>query len=233
MTNYYEIFNETMLFEELLAEIPGRPEIDVQLPHVLWTDVKVNEELQLPPSLINFYESIELIQVAWVLDEKELNLINILKKDEFLKENYFDLDFSWEVVRDMLGGVMMIATLEDLLNPELRKSQHHYYTMTNTEGYNPDEFLSFDRHWDLSACLKIEGDHVVDNVWLVHDNAEAVYDMGISIEKYLDLAYKSKAFYYWQLIYLFKDKTENYELMKRFLPKMLPHIKLDLTAFGM
>ena len=66
----------------------------------------------------------------------------------------------------------------------------------------------------------------------MHTDAETMYDMEITIEEYLDLAYQAKGFHYWQLIYLFKEKSEYYELMKRILPKILPHVKLNLEAFG-
>ena len=199
--DYFELFDETMHFEELYH---NSSLIDVDLPHILWTDAvkktknKLNEQLKLPSAFIQFYKTIELIQFSWSPSDKKEGT-QLIKKDLFLKENYFDLDYDWESIREMLGGVMNVPKLEDLFNPELRKEQNHYYTMMNTEGYNPDEFVSFDLHWDLAACLKIEDNAVLDNVWLVHWRAEEVYDMKISVEKYFDLAYKSKVFYHWQI----------------------------------
>lgn len=96
---------------------------------------------------------------------------------------------------------------------------------------SPDDFFPLDICWDLTACVKQENGLLLDRVWLVHTNGQALYNMGIGIEEYLDLAYKSKGFHYWQLIYLF-PKGDYYEMMKRYLPKILPHIQLDLSSFG-
>jgi hypothetical protein len=59
-------------------------------------------------------------------------------------------------------------------------------------------------------------------------------DMGITIEKYLELCYKAKGFYHWQLVYFFKDEDDqDFQIMKRFLPMLFPHLELDLSDFGM
>ncbi len=61
---------------------------------------------------------------------------------------------------------------------------------------------------------------------------EALYDMKVTFEQYLELAYKAKCFNYWNLTYCLKEKSPSYELMKRFFSVIFPHLKPDLEEFG-
>lgn len=48
------------------------------------------------------------------------------------------------------------------------------------------------------------------------------------------IAYRqAKGFYHWQLVYAFQNEDEqDYQLMKRYLPMLFPHLELDLSDFG-
>ncbi|MGS2764505.1 hypothetical protein [Sinomicrobium sp. M5D2P9] len=187
-------------------------------------------ELILPENLIDFYEQTSKLEVLWELQDTVENTRQF-KNDKWLKEKYLDNNYSWGVVHEYLSGYINITKSEDISNSGFCKEQGYYYTLSNIEE-NQDDFFPFDICWSLTACLKKEGNKIIDNIWLVHTDANTIYNMKINIKEYLTLAYQAKSFHYWQLIYLFKEKSEYYELMKRFLPKILPHIKLDLKAFG-
>ena len=49
--------------------------------------------------------------------------------------------------------------------------------------------------------------------------------------EYLELAYKAKCFFQWQMAYIYHDGFDN-EKLKVMLPLILPHVKLDLSDFG-
>lgn len=188
------------------------------------------KNLVLPKSVIEFYNQTSKLEILWEIHPSDMNLKQF-QEDPFLKENYLDNNYDWGVISDYLSGYINITKIEDIFNPNFCKEQAYYYTL-NSINENPDHFFPFDTCWSLTACLKKEGNNIIDNIWLVHTDAESIYNMKITIEDYLNLAYLSKGFHYWQLIYLFKEKVEFHELMQRFLPKMLPHISLKLEDFN-
>lgn len=85
------------------------------------------------------------------------------------------------------------------------------------------------------ACMKVEDGKLIDNIYLYTGFGgfpEALYDMNVTFEQYLELAYKAKCFNYWNLTYCLKEKSPGYELMKRFFPVIFPHLEADLADFG-
>jgi len=189
-----------------------------------------NSNMNLPKSIIDLYNQTSKLEIIWELQDTEENTKQF-KEDAFIKEKYLSNNYDWGVLHEYLSGFINITKSEDLFNANFCRDQaYYYYTLSNKEE-NQDDFFPFEICWNLTACLKKEDNTILDNIWLVHTDENAIYDMQITIEEYLNLAYKAKGFYYWQLIYLFKQKTEHYELMKRFLPKILPHIELDLKDF--
>ncbi|MFY7672193.1 hypothetical protein ACOSP6_14000 [Tenacibaculum sp. MEBiC06402] len=229
MININELFLFKMLEEVGYAFEHG---VNIKTPatYALPPSKLVKNENLLPESLIAFYQQTSKLEVLWELQNTEENTIQF-KEDKWLKEKYFDNNYDWGVVHEYLSGFINITKSEDIFNVDFCKSQSYYYTLSKKEE-NENDYFPFDICWDLTACLKKEGDIIIDNIWLVHTNANEVYDMKIGIEEYLKLSYKSKCFHYWQLIYLFKEKSEYFELMRQFLPKILPHVELDLTDFG-
>lgn len=192
--------------------------------------------IQLSETISEFYSKIDLVHIHWFISKRNQPTIDLFQNDPWLKKNYLDDGYDWGVVHEMLSGLINIQKLEDLLNPNYCKEQSFYYSLDYSEDYNAADFVPFDIHWHLTACLKKDSDNnLIDNIWLVYSEDSArpyVYDMQVSVEEYLNLAYQAKGFFYWQFVYMLKEKTEHYELMKRFLPKMLPHVKLDLSEFG-
>ncbi|MNJ90967.1 hypothetical protein D3C87_86070 [compost metagenome] len=194
------------------------------------------KKTDFPDSLNELYKQIDLIKISWQISHKASGeeIVKGLKQDPWLKETYWDQGYEWGIIHEYLSGFINIQKLEDMLNPDYCKEQHYHLTIQHfVEEENPDDFLPFDITWDLTACLKKENGKIPDNIWLVHADGRAMYDMKISIEKYLELCYKAKGFHYWQLVYVLQeDAYENYELMKRFLPMLFPNVELDLSDFG-
>lgn len=229
MKNINEVF-----FNEILKEVgyAFQHGVNIKTPitHILLPKELNHNKLNLPESIIDFYKQTSKLTISWEIQDTEQNTKQF-KEDSWLKEKYLTNNYDWGVVHEYLSGFVNITNAEDIFNSLFCKKQAYYYTLSNKKE-NQDSFFAFDICWSLTACLKKEGINVVDNVWLVDTDAEAVYDMGVTVEEYLNLADQAKGFHYWQLIYLFKQKSEYYELMNHFLPKILPHVKLNLEAFG-
>lgn len=189
-----------------------------------------HNELILPQSVLDFYEQTAKLEIVWELVESDKNTKQF-KEDEYLIEKYLNNDYDWGVVKDFLTGYINITNSNDIFNPDFCKEQAYYYILKN-KVENEDDFFPFAIQSDVTACLKKESKSISDNIWLIHTSAEQVYDMKISVEEYLQLAYEAKCIHNWQLVYLFKEKTEEYEIMKRFLPKIFSHVSLDLSKFG-
>ena len=189
-----------------------------------------HSELILPDAILDFYNQTSKLEVSWEINNSEDN-IKQFKEDSFIIENYFNNNYDWGVIHEYLSGYINITNSENIFNPIFCKRQAYYYTLTGLDD-DQDDFFPFDIHWSLTACLKKEENTIIDNIWLVHTDAETMHDMKITIEEYLNLAYQAKGFHYWQLIYLFKEKVEYHAIMKQFLPKILPHVSLDLIEFN-
>lgn len=177
------------------------------------------------------FNQVRWIEILWELSAHDPENERPFKEDPWLKKNFLEEGYDWGVVKEYLSGFINIQKLSQLFNKSYCSQQGYYYTLQYHTKESPDDYFPLDICWDLTACVKRENGVLLDRVWLVHTNGEALYDMGIGIEQYLDLAYKAKGFHYWQLSYLF-PKGDYHELMKRYLPKILPHIELDLSDFG-
>ncbi|MBU2940389.1 hypothetical protein KO494_12655 [Lacinutrix sp. C3R15] len=228
MININEVFLTRMLQEIGYAFQHG---VNIKTPATYSFPPKgiINNNANLPKSILDLYNQTSGVEIIWELQQTEENTKQF-KEDTFLNEKYLNNNYTWGVVHEYLSGFINITKAENLFNPNFCRDQAFYHTLSNKEE-NQDDFFPFDICWSLTACLKREGDEIVDNIWLVHTDAAAIYNMEITIEEYLNLAYQAKGFHYWQLSYLFKEKTEYHELIKRFLPKILPHVTLDLKAF--
>ena len=188
--------------------------------------------LNLPSPLINLYQNMKHIQILWTLFEEagdERDNTDRFKNDPWLKEHYFDTGYSWDVVKEYLGGSIFISSLDELLNQHPESS---YYVVLEAMGMNPAEYRLFDAQQRATALLKVEDGTLADRIWLIDVDARQLYDMGLSVEEYLSVAYRAKLFHAWQLTYVLREKTPFFELMKRYLPMLTPHMELDLKAFG-
>lgn len=187
-------------------------------------------QLRVPSSVLDFYSQTAKLEVLWELVETDENTKQF-REDEYLIEKYFNNDYDWGVVKDFLTGFINITHANEIFNPDFCKQQAYYYILKN-KVENEDDFFPFDIQSDITICLKKETNSINDNMWLIHTSAEQVYDMEISLEEYLQLAYEAKCIHNWQLVYMFKDKAEEYQIMKRFLPKIFSHVTLNLSKFG-
>ena len=196
-------------------------------------------EIGLFSQLIELYTQVEHISLNWEIfddeqDSAERDASPQFKQDAWIKENYFEKGYSWEAVKILLSGHLAISNLKSLLNIEDLKLTGVYQAATNL-GLKPGSLRPIDFNEYAVACFKVEDGKLIDNVYLYTGFGglpTKLYDMSITFEKYLELAYKAKCFNYWNLIYCEKDKVSNYELMKRFWPKIFPHLTPDLEEFG-
>ncbi len=128
-----------------------------------------------------------------------------------------------ESIKHELGGTFNIVPFEEMMNPN---------EWLKSPKYPGATFLPLDRHWKLVACFKEENGIIEDNIYLLNiQDDEVVNDMQISLFRYLDLAYKAKCFFSWQMAYLYPNGFDN-EKLRIMLPLILPHVKLDLSDFG-
>ncbi len=235
MIDYIDLFDERLIYEEI-CESPIA--LRTNMASVLIgkeNSVKSASKILFEPSIEEFYSQINLIQIHWDISPKAIENVDHFKNDPWIKENYLDEGYEWSVVHEMLSGFINIQKFEDILNPEFCEEQGYYYKLKWTDGINADDYLPFDICAGMTACLKVENGKILDNIWLVitEDVDECLYDMNITIEEYLNLAYQAKLFRHWQAIFLWKSEYDRFELMKRFLPKIVPHVELDLSSFGM
>jgi hypothetical protein len=116
-----------------------------------------------------------------------------------LVENYFAAVYDF-VFSELLTGEINIQRLEDILNPEYCKEQSYYMAVLSSVDFNPIKFVPFNIHWDLRVCLRIVDGKILDNIWLVNSSDTGqirVADMEVTVEKNLDLDYKTKCFHNW------------------------------------
>jgi len=232
MKNYLEIFEINLINRELSQSRKHGVKIVVPIrSFIIDKTIKNSEHYVLPESLIHFYEEINSMIISWSISKKNHTTIDIFKNDKWIINNYLNNDYDWSVVQEYLSGYINITSPENILNSIFIKEQGFYHTLSKLD-VNQDDYYPLDITWSLTACVKKENGRIIDNIWLVHTDAETIYDMKITIKEYFDLAYQAKCFHYWQLIYVLKEKSDYFELMKRFLPKIAPHIELDLSAFG-
>jgi hypothetical protein len=232
MNRIEEIFNDQMVDVELAKSRKHGVKVVIPVCSVLESEAENINSVLLPSSLVSFYGLYESMSFSWGISERHEESIIKFKNDPWIKDNYLDQEYDWSVVREMLSGHIDIQRIEDMFNPEYCKEQHFYSTLTSIGEDNPDDFIPFDIHWSITACLKKQDGKYLDNIWLVHADSKKMYDMGVTVEEYLNLAYQSKGLFNWPLTYLFKEKSKHYELMKRFLTRLVPHVELDLTSFG-
>ena len=234
MINYSDLFDEKLIYEEI-CESPIT--LRTNMASVLTgkkNTIQKPDKILLDSSIEQFYSQIDLMQIHWDISAKSIEDVELFQNDPWIIENYLDRGYEWGVVNEMLSGFINIQKLEDILNPEFCREQGYYYKLKYKDGVNPDDFIPFDICSGMTACLKVENGKILDNVWLVitEDVDECLYDMQVTIDEYLNLAYQAKIFRHWQAIFLWKNEYDRFELMKRFLPLIVPHVKLDLSAFG-
>jgi len=226
MTNYKELFSWTLLEEIGNAYTHGiriKTPVTVALP-----PKKLETTLDLDDSIIKFYNQTSRLELAWELTDTPENT-EPFQKNQFIIENYLKKDYSWSFVKELLSGYINITASDVVFDKEYNESQTFTYTLNKLNI--TDHFFAFDIQSSVTACFKKTDNHVPDIIWLIHTDADQVYDMKIGLEEYLNLAYQSKCFKNWQLVYLFGKKAAEYELMKQFIPLIFKHIETDLSAF--
>lgn len=171
--------------------------------------------------LAAIYSQVEQISFLWRPDPEKS--AKIILQDPWLNAEYLSQGTELLVMMEELSGTMFVLPFEQLLH-----YKDHVFWL-NKDGV---KYYPFDVHYNLTACLKEENGVVENNLYLYHNRIPKVFDMKVTLLQYLDLAYKAKCFYNWQMAYINKSGMD-WEKMKRMLPKIFPHLKLDLGEFGM
>ncbi|SDI24389.1 hypothetical protein SAMN05421846_105164 [Chryseobacterium taeanense] len=203
----------------------------------LETTVK-EKGLIFPESLIDFYSQAAMLSLTWmIVDERFRNGKEreaVFKEDPWIKKEYIDNGYSWEAVKILLSGNLNITQLTNVVDLEKVKLTGIYDAAISV-GLNGGDLRPIDTNEFVVACMKVEDGKLIDNMYLYTGFGgfpEVLYDMKVTFEQYLELAYKAKCFNYWNLTYCLKEKSPSYELMKRFFPVIFPHIDPDLKEFG-
>lgn len=225
--------NDTFLFqmlEEVGLAFQHGVNIKTPVTYAKPSQGRPDTELELPKSLEDFFGQTSKLHVLWEVQNTPENT-QPFREDPYLSDHYFSLDYDWGVVHEMLSGAINTSSSKEMFSPGFCRAQGYYYSLSQ-QNENPEEFFPFDICWSLTAVLRKTGNAVEDNVWLVNSDAHSLHNMKINIEQYLHLAYLAKGFHHWQLAYLFREQAESHGLLQNILPKILPHVQLDLKEFG-
>lgn len=195
-----------------------------------------NSNVELFESLIDFFADVKNIIMSWEIDDDGAadDTSSQFKNNPWLKEHYYDKGYSWSFVKEQLSGYLNTATLSQVLNNDPRQTEMSYYVVAESilKDENPDLIRPIDILDGTVAFVRVKDNKLIDNIYLMNTEGHEIFDMGITFEKYLDLAYKANLFKNWQWVYLLREKSPSYELMKRFFPVIFPHLEPDLSEFG-
>jgi len=196
------------------------------------------KEIIFPNSIIDFYSQVGMLSLNWkIVDEHFQNGKEdeaVFKEDPWIKKEYLDNGYSWEAVKILLNGNLNITQLKNIIDLENVKATGMYDAAISV-GLNGGDLRPIDTNEFAVACMKVQDGNLIDNIYLYTGFGgfpEALYDMKVTFEQYLELAYKAKCFNYWNLTYCLKERSPSYELMKRFFPVIFPHLEPDLEEFG-
>ena len=196
------------------------------------------KSLTFPESLMDFYNQASMLSLTWmIVDERFRNGKEreaVFKEDPWIKKEYLDNGYSWEAVKILLSGSLNITELKNIIELENVKATGMYQAAEGL-GLKGGDLCPIDTNEFAVACMKVEDGKLIDNMYLYTGFGgfpEALHDMKVTFEQYLELAYKAKCFNYWNLTYCLKEKSPSYELMKRFFPLIFPHLEPDLEEFG-
>ncbi|WP_447951947.1 hypothetical protein [Chryseobacterium koreense] len=241
MTDISNLFYEKMCYEQIFHSdslkcgglvTGGKDEKQ------LFLNEAEQHKISLFPALIEFYTQAKYARLNWrIVDEKSRNGKEreaVFKEDSWIKENYLDKGYSWEAVKILLSGNLNISELKNILDIDDLKATG-IYQVAEKLGMKGGDLRPIDFNEYAVACMKVEDGKLIDNIYLYTGFGglpEALHNMNVTFEQYLELAYKAKCFNYWNLIYCLKDKVPNQELMRRFFPVIFPHLEPDLADFG-
>lgn len=202
-------------------------------------EIKLKEvNLTFPESLIDFYSQAAKLNVTWrIIDDSFQNGREkeaLFKENPWIKKEYLDNGYSWEAVKILLSGNLNITQFKNVIDLENVKATGMYQAAESL-GLKGGDLRPIDTNEFAVACMKVENGKLIDNMFLYTGFGgfpEALYDMKVTFEQYLEVAYKAKCFNYWNLTYCLKKESPSYELMKRFFPMIFPHLESDLSEFG-
>ncbi|MGL5892337.1 MAG: hypothetical protein ACRC3B_20760 [Bacteroidia bacterium] len=234
MKNLKSLYLDKMLYDLCDIDQNGIPLKTQSTKAPLPKEVHNPMNYELPGSITELYNQFHFLEFHWFLQQKDA-VIERIKTDPFIQKNYLSKEeFTWEMINEYLSGYINITPSDQIFDPNFCKSQGYYYWLSgNSKAGNADDFFPLDTSADVTACIRKENNGIADNVWLIYPDAEKVYNMNVSVETYFDLAYQARGMRMWQMVYLFREKSPHFELMKWFLPAINPNAKPDLTLFGM
>ena len=229
--NLFETFRTGMVQNELLtSKVQLNKPIFIMPPErlQLMSEETKSKLLKLPLSLQYILLQAKRIMIKWNIKENTDDW-NRIKNDDLIKSNYLGKNELLDETMDYVGGFVNIESLEIILNNGIVKFPFGHIFESLNEDIS--KFYSIGASWNIVAFVREENNEIKDNVWLLDSDTNRLYNMEVTVQKYLELAYKAKGFYNWQTTYLLKSKAPHYSLMKRFLPQIIEHVESDLSDF--
>lgn len=245
MKNIYDFIWEQLYFDEICQSknngctllAPG-PVLGKGISAVEILAVTQQNNIRFPDSLVEFYKQASQLNLRWGIFEGESggrkDTSIQFKENSWLKENYLNKGYSWEAVKILLSGNLNITQLKNIIDLDDLKMTGMFQAAEKL-GMKGGDLRPIDTNEYAVACMKVEDGKLIDNIYLYTGFGgfpEALHDMNVTFEQYLELAYKAKCFNYWNLTYCLKEQSPSYELMKRFSPVIFPHLEADLADFG-
>jgi hypothetical protein len=195
------------------------PTVNIPMVNRHQIDEEVERKLDIIPLTLQYlFLQAQQILIKWNI-EKDSQTYKDLIEDPLLKNEPIDF----------VGGRINIHSLEYMFDAGQKKL--HHGKMLKVLNLDVECIYPLDTCWDLTAFLKKENGKVQDKVFLFDKRQTEVYNMNITTERYLELAYKAHCFYNWQLTYILKEKAPHFKVMKKYLPLILAHVEYDLQDF--
>ena len=192
-------------------------------------------EIELFDSYIDLYNQIDHCSFDWHLDNDQNTkdtLIQIDSIQRLINKEKYELD---DILRYITCGGLNIPGFDSAFDFTNNKTLGYYLTSQEL-GIAPHSFIPVDFHCQLSfqtytACLKIEENKLIDNVYILDYQGVELLDMKITLDKYMELAYACKAVYMWQFDYMKKSKKE-LSILYSVLGKIFPVDSLKLVEWS-
>jgi len=78
----------------------------------------------------------------------------------------------------------------------------------------------------------VENRTILDEVWLHNPDAQTLVPMKMGVAAYLETCFTVKGMFHWQEAFLSGERSEAYQFIDRFLPRIFPNKRPDLSRFG-
>ncbi len=228
-------FNDTFFFEMSLMDMGASEQNGIVLDNEFTSfpdaeKAPESDEIELFEAYVELYNQVKDGGMVWKLRIADETTRNTILNDAILKDELEKNDISLNEIDQWISGKITIPSFSEAFSKEGNSKLGYYITLKHLEE-DPHSYIPIDICNSLTACLKIENGRLINNVFIVDDEALEVYNMNVSLTKYFELAYACKVFMNWQTVYIFKSKAIHHRVMIHILPLLFPVASLDLSEF--